>query len=190
MCSLQPQKKLKSDQATLDRAKAWAIANPERRKAIALKSYLKLRPELKSVLTPFQRFESLYTPVPASGCWLWTGSVNRYGYGKTKVDQKHITAHRWSWMLHKGGIPDGLHVLHHCDVPACVNPDHLFIGTNQDNVDDRVSKNRTPTKLTKEQVVQILEMAGTKSTRDIGKIFGIGATTVSKIHRRITWRSI
>lgn len=189
MCSMQSQKQLKSDQATLDRARAWAIANPERRKAIALKSYLKLRSELKPVLTPFQRFEGLYTPVPATGCWLWTGSVNRGGYGKTKVDRKHITAHRWSWILHKGDIPDGLHVLHRCDVPACVNPDHLFIGTNQDNVDDRQRKDRQgkfvpiPKRvLTDEQVKEIRMLKGTMKIVDIAKKFNIDHPRVSRIH--------
>lgn len=76
---------LKSSQKTLDRVKAWALANPERVRANQLRHYLKTRPPLKPVLSPLERFERLYIPVTESGCWLWLGAVNRDGYGKTKV---------------------------------------------------------------------------------------------------------
>ena len=79
-------------------------------------------------------------------CWLWTGSKRHKGYGafvyKKNGQVIQGRAHRYSYELHKGEIPAGLFVLHRCDIPACVNPEHLFLGTNRDNVEDMVSKGR------------------------------------------------
>ena len=77
----------------------------------------------------------------SDGCWLWTAGLNR-GYGAFAVHRKDIGAHRYSWMLENGPIPDGLFVLHRCDNPPCVRPDHLFIGTQLDNMLDKMSKGR------------------------------------------------
>lgn len=77
------------------------------------------------------------------GCWLWTGKAQREGYGATVGEEsKMVSAHRLSWEIFNGPIPAGLWVLHKCDVRICVRPDHLFLGTNQDNIKDRVSKRR------------------------------------------------
>jgi hypothetical protein len=77
------------------------------------------------------------------GCWLWIGNgKHKFGYGKIYVDGRHMNAHRFSYELHNGPIPDGLWVLHHCDVPECVRPDHLFLGTGGDNIHDCIKKNR------------------------------------------------
>ena len=89
-----------------------------------------------------ERFEENYTPVPESGCWLWTGCVKAHGYGVIFIKNKTQYAHRVSWELHRGPIPDGLFVLHHCDVPSCVNPEHLFTGTQKDNIQDAAKKGR------------------------------------------------
>lgn len=79
----------------------------------------------------------------ASGCWLWTGAHNEEGYGTFALDgYKVLRAHRVSWILHRGPIPNGLCVCHHCDTPACVNPGHLFLGTKRDNARDRDAKGR------------------------------------------------
>jgi hypothetical protein len=75
-------------------------------------------------------------------CWLWTASLNNKGYGKIGEGKKILLAHRVSWELHFGPIPDRLCVLHKCDNPKCVNPDHLFLGTQKDNAQDMVRKNR------------------------------------------------
>ena len=79
----------------------------------------------------------------AERCWNWTASVNTYGYGQIR-DEKgtYQSAHRISWRLHNGGIPDGLQVLHRCDNTRCVRPDHLFLGTQLDNIHDRDQKGR------------------------------------------------
>lgn len=83
------------------------------------------------------------------GCWEWTASVNRRGYGWLhfggKVERKALKAHRVSWEIHNGPIPDGLWVLHKCDNPRCVRPDHLFLGDRTDNMRDCAAKGRIST---------------------------------------------
>ena len=89
-----------------------------------------------------ERFDEKYEPVTESGCWIWTACSNGDGYGLIAINSQPSRAHRVSWSLHKGIIPDGVNVLHKCDNPSCVNPDHLFLGTQQDNVTDMIQKNR------------------------------------------------
>lgn len=80
--------------------------------------------------------------VTAPGCWEWTGTKDKHGYGRVRVDQRKARAHRVAWEAFKGEIPAGLHVLHRCDNPGCVNPEHLFLGTHGDNMRDREAKGR------------------------------------------------
>lgn len=93
-----------------------------------------------------QRFEERYIPEPMSGCWLWTGTVRAVSrnrsYGCISVRGNYLRAHRYSYEIFKGYIPSGMMVCHRCDNPLCVNPDHLFLGTNRDNVDDMLRKGR------------------------------------------------
>lgn len=86
--------------------------------------------------------EEKYIPEPNTGCWLWIRRLDKQGYGRAKLKGKKIGAHRFSWMEHNGPIPKDLFVLHKCDTPACINPNHLFLGTARDNFDDMVRKGR------------------------------------------------
>ena len=153
-----------------------------------------------------ERFHAGYTPVPEAGCWLWHGDSGRRGYGRLRVGEKTVRAHRLSYEIHVGTIPADLFVCHKCDTPACVNPDHLFLGTPQENVADRVRKGRsrnhrmgatTPArhekhhkaKLNAEQVQQVraLAISGQVSQRVIAAMFGVSQANVSFIKNDLTW---
>jgi len=88
------------------------------------------------------RFNEKFEPVTESGCWIWTAFVNEWGYGSISVNKRMRYAHRISYELKNGKIPDGMLVLHRCDTPCCVNPDHLFLGSNKDNINDMMAKGR------------------------------------------------
>lgn len=130
-------------------------------------------------------------------CWWWTAGVNETGYGRIQTKNGPSRAHRISYELHKGPIPQGMGVLHRCDQPGCVNPDHLFLGTPADNAADREAKgrNRPPrgegqrsAKLTENQVREIRAASGKQ--RDIAKRFGVTQANVWAILARKTWAHI
>lgn len=94
-----------------------------------------------------ERFEAKVMREPMSGCWLWTGKRDAYGYGllvKAGPFNKELKAHRLSHELHMGPIPEGLEVAHHCDNPPCVNPSHLYAATHSQNISDRTLRKREP----------------------------------------------
>ena len=149
-------------------------------------------------LTLHERFHLSYKRHP-SGCWLWFKAIVTNGYGQIRNGAgKRPPAHRVSWEIYRGAIPDGLWVLHKCDVRNCVNPDHLFLGTHQDNVDDREAKGRgnqpcgetqNQAKLTVWQARIIFRVSNNShlSNKEISEIFGVGTLATWRIKRGITW---
>lgn len=140
--------------------------------------------------------------IDAAGCWLWTGTRTKAGYGQLGVSRRRPYAHRLSYQTFVGPIPDGLDVCHHCDRPPCINPDHLFTGTATDNALDMVRKGRARyrtspgsrhpmAKLTDKQVLEIRRrVTAGENQHDLAAEFGVVNTTISMIHRRRIWRHL
>lgn len=156
-----------------------------------------MRRKYRKTLSIEDRFERYIHYEPMSGCWLWGGSANDRGYSQITVNGKPKYVHRISYEIHVGQIPDGLFVCHKCDVSACVNPDHLFLGTPKDNVDDMIQKGRkvvqigeecSRAKLTEEEVLQILDDA--RSNPEIAKDYNVVPHTISDIKLGKTWKHI
>jgi hypothetical protein len=123
-------------------------------------------------------------------CWLWQGSVNRDGYGAMRVDGKYWGTHRLVWTLTYGEIPEGLVVCHRCDHPACVNPAHLFLGTQQHNITDAVQKGRWTQKLLPAQVRAIRALQHIKRADEVGRMFAIKPHTVRDIWAKRSWKHL
>jgi hypothetical protein len=148
--------------------------------------------------------------IDENGCWLWCGTSKnkngKFNYGRLTVGsrtdgkRKNVSAHRYSYSVFTADIPDGLNVCHTCDVPRCVNPAHLFLGTRQDNVDDRQKKGRNnPTRgeqqynsvLTDSQVltIRIMHLNGIKR-KNIQALTGIKIHLIKDILTYRSWKHI
>jgi len=145
------------------------------------------------------RFDKKYITVPECGCWLWEAACNNQGYGVfqtgTLKASKLELAHRMAWRIYKGNIPEGSKVLHICDTPLCVNPNHLFLGTIQDNARDMVKKKRSTigernpaAKLTEENVRDIKN--DNRSGYAIAKDYNVSSSAIYLIRRRENWRHV
>lgn len=144
-------------------------------------------------------------------CWEWVGAKSSEGYGRYnyQVDrkQKHMAAHRLSYTLFIGPIKDKFFVCHKCDNPCCVNPDHLFLGTHKENMDDMRHKGRSNYKfahrenrfigekngrvvLSEGDVIKVLQMRGHASERDVARTFNVAHSSIRRIWIGATWKHI
>lgn len=135
-------------------------------------------------------------------CWIYTGGIHENRYGRIWNGTRDIIAHRYSYELSYGTIPDGLNVCHHCDVRSCVNPEHLFIGTRADNTHDMDAKGRRgiwhpvgeanpSAKLTESDVLRVRELAKYGIRRKLlAKSFDVSLPNIEKIIARKTWKHI
>ena len=150
--------------------------------------------------TVTQRFYDLCIPEPNSGCWLWLGNVSKktgYAGFATGDARKFMSGHRYSWELHFGAIPPGKVVCHTCDIRCCVNPEHLFLGTQDDNVQDMRRKGRARyahgeahvNALLNEEAVRLIRSNDT-SPYALAKIFNVAPTTIISVRRRDSWKHV
>ena len=143
------------------------------------------------------RFNEKYTSEQNSGCWLWTGARYRNCYGAFRHNGRTVLAHRFAWSIKNGTIPSGMCVCHKCDVPNCVNPKHLFLGTIADNQADMYEKGRghkakgegnARSKLSEADVIAI--RADNRKLKEISADYDINQSAVSKIKNRQAWAHV
>lgn len=146
-----------------------------------------------------QRFSVRCSVPDAVGCIVFEGAPVGIGYKQIQHKGICVAAHRLSYVLAHGQISDGLCVCHRCDNPACVNPDHLFLGTKRENNTDKVEKGRCSSlpgelnpacKLTVSDVLAIRRLKGRESCHRVAPRFGIGTSQVKRIWRRESWKTI
>lgn len=137
-----------------------------------------------------------YIPVPEAGCWLWTRGVTALGYGNFLMENKWCMAHRVFYEHFVGAIPVGMYVCHKCDTPQCVNPDHLFLGTPTQNMDDMAKKFRAgSTKLTAEAIQAIraeYKKTPFRNNRciELAKHFGVGRLSIYRVATSRSFRQV
>lgn len=151
-----------------------------------------------------KRFEQKINKLD-NGCWQWSACVTRGGYGQFRYNGRAEYAHRVSWLLYHGEIPrlDNSHhgycVCHKCDNRLCVNPEHLFLGTNNDNVRDMFNKGRNPprkgskngkSKLTEDKVREMRNLFKTMSYGEIASLYNISSSAVRHAIVGLNWKHI
>lgn len=144
-------------------------------------------------------FQTIKYPGNDQYCWEWNGYCNEYGYGIFNWD-RHIKAHRFIFECYNGPIPDGLFVCHKCDNPPCCNPEHLFLGTEQDNKNDMVQKNRQAfgttngmSKLDDVTIIEILESIRSgkyTSLQQLCSAYSIAESPIRDIFNRKLWKHV
>lgn len=140
-----------------------------------------------------ERIKTKYVVDPITDCWEWTGAMASSGYGKIGCgghSGRTLSAHRAAWEIAHGEIPDRLQVLHSCDNKKCVNPQHLFLGTQSDNILDCIRKGRAVRKLTNEDVLQIRRSYLPRMSQCLADQFRVCASTVQRIVQRKSWKHI
>ena len=145
-----------------------------------------------------ERIEAKVLRIPEAGCWVWMGSTQVRGYGEIISNNRKHLAHRASYEAFVGKIPKGMYVCHACDNVACVNPNHLFLGTQKQNLQDMANKGRSTrgvknpmAKLTEEQVKEIKQgFAVGKTDVELSMQFNISRSTIYGIRNRRLWSYI
>jgi hypothetical protein len=150
-------------------------------------------------LSPKERFIEKIKINPETNCWEWQACISNKGYGVININKKSILAHRYAYETFVGPI-NNLHVLHRCDNRKCVNYNHLFLGTNQDNVDDKVNKKRQNFgekvwnhKLSDDEVDEIkkaLKYYYRGQLKDLAHFYKVDPATISDIKRGLTWSHV
>jgi len=150
-------------------------------------------------LTIEERIAAKVKPPNDNGCIEWNGCVGSGGYGQIEYNGKPCYAHRIVWELHNGPIPLGMCVLHRCDNPPCVNVDHLFLGTQNDNMKDKARKGRSScrkgsnnhnSKLTEDQIMMIRNSWPEKSMKYLAAEYGISISEICRIIHRVIWKHV
>lgn len=153
-------------------------------------------------IDPVKRFNTKVDKENQGGCWIWTGAKKPSGYGNFYMRNRYYNAHRASWEIHIGPVPDGLFVLHRCDTPSCVNPKHLFIGTPLENMQDMHKKGRSTgpylggelspcAKLNREKVANIKRrLLSGEPGREMAREFGVSEAAISSLKTGKTWKSV
>lgn len=140
------------------------------------------------------RFFTKFSPEPNSGCWLWTHGLHGNGYPGFWYKGKNYTGHRFAYEALVGPIPAGMQIMHSCDTPSCVNPDHLRPGTQTENNLQAVAQGRmgfANAKLTREQVREIrLEHSRGATRADLARKYGVRDTTMGMVVNRKTWKDV
>jgi len=149
----------------------------------------------KAALSISEKLDKYGVPIPECGCVIWVGGIGKAGYGILKHKKITMSSHRASYIQKFGDIPKGKYVCHSCDNRACINPDHLFVGTHSDNMADMVKKGRSPRyigennpmcKLTEWDVVAIL--LDDRKRSEIAEAFNIHTKTIYKIKSGKLWK--
>jgi hypothetical protein len=134
--------------------------------------------------------------IDQNGCWIWLGAKHKQGYGNIAYKNKPELCHRIAWIIFNGPIPEGIKVCHKCDVTGCCNPEHLFLGTQKNNVEDGIEKGRYANrklgkrrnKLDWDQVQEIKKLSDAGMTRkELEEKFSVGQTCIYKILNGISW---
>lgn len=150
--------------------------------------------------TKEERFWGKVNKTQKGSCWEWIGKTIVMGYGQMRFGGARKSTHRISWEMHYGEIPKGIFVCHKCDNRLCVNPDHLFLGTHQANMDDMYSKGRENqargessylSKLTESDVLSIYERANRRESQSaLAKEFGVSPSNIYYIKTQRTWKHL